>query len=616
LDIEPGTVVAQRYRIQRQLGRGGMGEVFAAENVRTGRVVAVKLLRADTKQKSSAVARFRREARAAGAINSDYVTQVLDVEEDAEHGIVIVFELLEGESLIDRLKRTGPMTFDELFPIVEQVWIGLADAHKAGVIHRDLKPSNVFLERRPDGSSRVKILDFGISKLPREVGGETLTEMGQSLGTFSFMPPEQIGKAKTVDHRADVYACATLIYQAMSGQLPYAARNILMMVELKSKADPRPLSEVMDSPVDPQLEAFLARCLKRDPQDRYQSAVEALEAWRGLRATMGGLARSGERPVAGSHPQSAMTPGSAAPNPMTPNPMTPNPMTPHPVSGVSSAMGQQGMAHAQGFAAPQSTGGQGASTVAMRRADLPQPGFAAVPRGAHAISALPSVADSTSEGSDNVATIAIPMQRVNEALAARAAQGRGAQQAQAATATPLPPSVAQGHAHQQMPQGPRGLGGTAIVHNAPALIAGHPGGLPRMHDDHPNSGTQLMSAPIIAQAGTAKSTSGLHLPPARPLSGTVALPQNMGTPQSLPTPSKAAGPFHDRGSYDGNAPDLATAVYRRDTTGANHPVVKLPEERKKSAAPFILGMIALAAVGFSLVALILNYVQTGKLPWR
>ncbi len=126
--------------------------------------------------------------------------------------------------------------------------MGLADAHRADIIHRDLKPSNVFLERRPDGTTRVKILDFGISKVPKEVGGETLTEMGQSLGTFSFMPPEQIGKAKTVDHRADIYACTTLIYQSLTGQLPYSARNILVMVEMKTKTDARSLGEAMPGP--------------------------------------------------------------------------------------------------------------------------------------------------------------------------------------------------------------------------------------------------------------------------------------------------------------------------------------------------------------------------------
>ncbi|MGK3999239.1 serine/threonine protein kinase [Sorangium sp. So ce1024] len=324
MELEAGTVVANRYRIIRQLGRGGMGEVFAAENVRTGRQVAIKLLRPDSKAKSSAAERFRREARAAGSINSDHVTEILDVEEDPEHGIVLVFELLEGESLIDRLKRTGPIGFEELHPIIEQVWMGLADAHRAGIIHRDLKPSNVYLEARPDGSTRVKILDFGISKLPKEMGGETLTEMGQSLGTFSFMPPEQIGKAKTVDHRADIYACATMIYQSMTGQLPYQARNLLIMVEMKQKTDARTLADAMDGPVDPRLEAFLAKGLARDPADRFQSALEGLTAWRELRpATSSSHPSSSRVSLAGGNaaggalvtplpPQTAKPPSSGA----------------------------------------------------------------------------------------------------------------------------------------------------------------------------------------------------------------------------------------------------------------------------------------------------------------
>jgi eukaryotic-like serine/threonine-protein kinase len=329
LDLDPGTVVANRYRISRPLGRGGMGEVFAAENIRTGRPVAIKLLRQDSKAKSSAIARFRQEARAAGSINSDHVTQVLDVEEDPEHGVVLVFELLEGESLIDRLKRTGPIPFDELWPIIEQVWMGLADAHRAGIIHRDLKPSNVFLERRPDGTTRVKILDFGISKVPKEVGGETLTEMGQSLGTFSFMPPEQIGKAKTVDHRADIYACSTLIYQSLTGQLPYSARNILVMVEMKSKTDARKLGDAMQGPVDPRVEAFVARGLARDASLRFPTTLDALDAWRDLRPAPGpSSAQQSSQPASGgsaARPRSQPPPHSGASQPSPSFPRAPAP---------------------------------------------------------------------------------------------------------------------------------------------------------------------------------------------------------------------------------------------------------------------------------------------------
>jgi eukaryotic-like serine/threonine-protein kinase len=288
VSIEPGTVVAGRYRVQKLLGKGGMGEVFSAENTRTGRTVALKVLRSESKQKKSSIERFRREARAAGVIKSDFVTQVLDVEDDPEHGIVLVFELLEGESLVDRLKRTGPMPMSELWAVVEAVWMGLADAHAAGIVHRDLKPSNVFLEQNkslagPGGPPKVKILDFGISKLPKEISSESLTQVGQSLGTFSFMPPEQIGRAKNVDHRADIYAATTLVFQALSGKLPYQAKNVVAMMELKTKQDPRTLGEAMGAPQDARLEAFIAKGLARNPDARFQTALEALAAWRELK---------------------------------------------------------------------------------------------------------------------------------------------------------------------------------------------------------------------------------------------------------------------------------------------------------------------------------------------
>lgn len=598
MELEAGTVVAQRYRILRQLGRGGMGEVFAAENVRTGRVVAVKVLRADSKQKSSAVARFRREARAAGAINSDHVTQVLDVEEDTEQGIVIVFELLEGESLIDRLKRTGPMTFDELYPLVEQVWMGLADAHKAGVIHRDLKPSNVFLERRPDGIVRVKILDFGISKLPREVGGETLTEMGQSLGTFSFMPPEQIGKAKTVDHRADIYASATLIYQAMSGQLPYAAKNILQMVDLKTKSEPRPLSSVLDGGVDPRLEAFLAKGLAREPADRFQSAQEALEAWRELRRVTSAAPQAQPRSSGSSGTYQQYT-GPAPANPSSA------------YSGMQPAPGPQYAGAAQNlrpqqpsqppqqqrFEGPSS--GRVPATVMLAdprshaasplpvNAPEPRPGFASPTGvgqphrlgGTVAMNASPALGgakppinvpvmnDTSSEGHDHVATVAMPMRNVAQAL--------------------------------------------------------NPAGIPRVHDDAPQgqAGTQLMSHAALRQAGVpmpvqqrgnSPSTMNPALTPmpgssgAYPMPGSNPQPQG-GQPQTganLPPPKEEGG-------------DLTT-VYRRDKSQNGGPPPTLPQgpEGRGRNLWMILGVLMFALVGFVVAAVLLRGCQSGSLPWQ
>lgn len=586
MEIEPGTVVAQRYRVLRQLGRGGMGEVFAAENVRTGRTVAVKVLRADSKQKASAVERFRREARAAGAISSDYVTQVLDVEDDAEHGIVIVFELLEGESLIDRLKRTGPMTFDELFPIVEQVWMGLTDAHKSGVIHRDLKPSNVFLERRPDGGVRVKILDFGISKIPREVGGETLTEMGQSLGTFSFMPPEQIGKAKTVDHRADIYAASTLIYQAMSGQLPYAAKNILQMVDLKTKAEPRSLASVLDGPVDPRLEAFLAKGLARDPEQRFASAADALETWRAMK---GGGGRGVAAPD--STASSTVTVPRAAPGGL---PLSSAASSPTPGRTPATVMMQDPRSHGAAPAGSPYSGGYSnptqhmapvqapmqrpklGGTVAMQASSFPGSGGGAELTGPPAPYApptsgkgpainVPVVNDTTSEGGgDHIATIAMPVRQVAQAV--QAAQAAAASGANAA--------------------------------------------LPRVHDDQERGqmGTQLMSHASLRQAGAnipqlgsndAAHRSGSHPRMiASPPTGAGFSPgQGPSSPVTRDPPNLAL-------PAPGEGADLTT-VYRRDDKGG-----------RSSRLPMIVGVLVVAVLGFAIAAIVIQYAQTGTFFWQ
>ncbi len=561
-----------------------MGEVFAADDHRTGRTVALKVLRADSKQKSSAVARFNREARAAGAINSDHVTQVLNVEEDPDQGIVIVFELLEGESLIDRLKRTGPMAFDELFPIVEQVWMGLAAAHAAGVIHRDLKPSNVFLERRPDGQQRVKILDFGISKLPREVGGDTLTEMGQSLGTFSFMPPEQIGKAKTVDHRADIYASATLIYQAMSGQLPYAAKNILQMVDLKTKSEPRPLASVVDYRVDPRLEAFLAKGLAREPADRFQTANEALEIWRELK-----------QPVAQPQAAALPSPSGGVSYPAQPNRAPATVMMTDPRSYAAAPVAQPSQPR-PGFSAP------GLDT--QRQAPQATPNARAGLGGTIAISTasapinVPVVNDTTSEGGgDHVATVAIPVRNVAQLVASVQTRGPNAQ------------AISQ---------------------------------VPRMHDDGSHSsvaGTQLMSHALLRNAGVnvpvqpsrssvGYANAGAFVDP-RSASYANGIPQPQGS-----QPGSASLSQHGMGQQSnvrdepsggqpvppGEGGDLTT-VYRRDKNAVTaNPGSSLSGpasavDQGPSRATIILGVIAFAIVGFLIAAIAITKWQTGRFPW-
>lgn len=513
--------------------------MFAAENIRTGRPVAVKLLRSESKAKSSAVARFRREAKAAGAINSDHVTEILDVEEDPEHGIVLVFELLEGESLIDRLKRTGPIPFDELHVIVEQVWIGLADAHKAGIIHRDLKPSNVFLERRPDGQTRVKILDFGISKLPKEMGGETLTEMGQSLGTFSFMPPEQIGKAKTVDHRADIYASATLIYQALSGQLPYAARNILVMVEMKNKMDPRKLSDALGDSVDPRLEAFLSRALARDPDQRFQSALEALAAWRELKNIPSGGGGGGNSPPEQAPPKTSGNPGMMAMPPLSAASLRSNEQS-----------GRRPTASEQLPVLNETS--DTAATLAMPLANFAH--LTDPPRRDSAPPALP--ANSKAPTPLNRLSKTIPLNAEAPGLALALAQ-------QAARNSSYgEPEGGQNRGGQRYPPGPQ----------------------------RPSSGTYAMPQVPMPSHGSA-----------------AAAPQG--------APPRAAANVYEEGTVDSPPSLQKTRVYNPGPS-TPRPGEPVPGSlirhlhrgaQRRSAAPFILGAIAFALVGFGIVALIMNY---------
>jgi serine/threonine-protein kinase len=304
-----------------------MGELFKARNTRTERRVALKLLRPDAKGRADAVERFRREARAAGMINSEHVTQVLDIQDDPQHGIVIAFELLEGENLLDFLRRTGPMPFDALFPMIDQVLRGLIDAHAVGIIHRDLKPSNIYLLTRSDGSTWVKILDLGISKLPKTIAKTTLTEPGQALGSFMFMPPEQIQRAANVDHRADIYALGTMVFQALTGHLPYKAQGMIELVQMKTSAPPRTLEQASGKAFPAPLQGWVSRCIAPDQEARFPTASEAANAWRALRAQLGSTGTTTTPPTS--------APGRPTPVPYSSGPALPpgGQPTPVPYSG-------------------------------------------------------------------------------------------------------------------------------------------------------------------------------------------------------------------------------------------------------------------------------------------
>lgn len=282
--IHPGDILAG-YRVTRLLGRGGMGEVWAAVSDTDGRQVAVKVLLARAALKPDLVRRFEREAKIASAIQSDYVCRLLDVgrAEDGSH--LLVFEHLTGESLADRLKREQYLPLSEVGPIIDDVLQGLAAAHAASVIHRDLKPGNIFLELlgHPGRRERAKILDFGISKLSRREKEEpTLTAFDATLGSFAYMAPEQVRGAARADERADIYAVGAVAFRSLAGRLPFEGSTAAVLVSLKLDRSAPSLAEVTGEKWPAGIERFLERALDRRREQRFASAEEALEAWRSI----------------------------------------------------------------------------------------------------------------------------------------------------------------------------------------------------------------------------------------------------------------------------------------------------------------------------------------------
>jgi serine/threonine-protein kinase len=285
LAIHPGDNLAG-YQVTQLLGRGGMGEVWAARAPDGTHEVAIKVLLAKAALKPDLVARFEREAMVCASIDSEYVCKLLGHRRDASGTHFLVFEKLLGESLSDRLKRELYLPFAEVGPIVDDTLLGLAAAHRAGVIHRDLKPGNVFLERTgdPERPERAKVLDFGISKLMRNRDGHrdepSLTDFDATLGSFAYMAPEQVRGAARVDHRCDIYAVGTVAFRALAGRLPYEGPSAGTVIALKLDRTAPSLSEATRDHWPAALERFLARALQRDPDQRFASAEEALAEWR------------------------------------------------------------------------------------------------------------------------------------------------------------------------------------------------------------------------------------------------------------------------------------------------------------------------------------------------
>jgi serine/threonine-protein kinase len=257
----PGTVLAGRYRIVAQVGRGGMGEVYRADDLRLGQTVALKFLPEFLTGNPAAVERMQREVRLARQVSHPHVCRVFDLGE-ADHVPFISMEFVDGEDLGSLLQRIGHLPQDKALQVAHQICAGLAEAHAFGVLHRDLKPANVML----DGRGNVRITDFGLAATAGELTGEDAR-----AGTPAYMAPEQLTGQKATT-QSDLYALGLVLYELFSGKEAYPAATITEMLAQRQKGAPAKISSVVKG-LDPAIERVIFQCLERDPQNRPRSAL-------------------------------------------------------------------------------------------------------------------------------------------------------------------------------------------------------------------------------------------------------------------------------------------------------------------------------------------------------
>lgn len=296
MDLAPGATLQGKYLLTSSIGRGGMGEVFAAKRLDDGREVAIKVV-SHRIVDDTLMARLEREATAARRIKSIYVPEVYDVDRTEDGELYLVMRLLHGESLATRLRERRALQWPEIERFVDDVLSALSDAHIAGVVHRDLKPGNIFIEHVEAATlpghtpahewipalaiERAMILDFGVCKLDVS-DGQKLTVTGESVGTVSYMAPEQIRGASDVDGRADLYSLAMVIFEALSGRIAFDQGGQMAILAAKLEGHAKRLRDCAVVVVPAGLDALVAKALSRKPSDRFASAREMQQAWRAL----------------------------------------------------------------------------------------------------------------------------------------------------------------------------------------------------------------------------------------------------------------------------------------------------------------------------------------------
>jgi len=271
-----GTTFDHRYKIERLLGEGGMGFVYLARHKVIDKKVAVKVLRAEMAKDREILERFLQEARAASSIGNPHIIDISDFGDLPDGSTYFVMEFLDGQSLVQFNDKNNRQPVEVIAKIAIQMANGLAAAHEAGIIHRDLKPENIFIVARGLDKHFVKILDFGIAKVATS-GENKLTRAGAVFGTPHYMSPEQAAGAP-LDHRTDIYSLGVMLYEMVSGMLPFTADNFMGILSQHMYQAPPALAKLnLDPPCAPELEAIIFKCLSKAPDDRYPD-MHALSA--------------------------------------------------------------------------------------------------------------------------------------------------------------------------------------------------------------------------------------------------------------------------------------------------------------------------------------------------
>jgi serine/threonine protein kinase len=274
-DMQAGTIVADRYRLVRQVGEGGMGSVWLADHLGLGIQCAVKFAEGELRYQPDTLARFEREARVEAQLRSPNVVHVYD------HGTwnrtpFIAMEYLRGESLAARLERVGKLDYISTHRLVAHASRALTRAHALGVVHRDLKPENILFVQDDDGET-AKLLDFGVAKWTSEWAVTNLTKAGLLVGTPLYMSPEQARGTKEIDGRSDLWSLAVIAYQCLTGDLPFLSDGLGELLG-KIMFDPIPVPSHVSPTLPPEVDAWWAKAASRDLAGRFQTAKELSDA--------------------------------------------------------------------------------------------------------------------------------------------------------------------------------------------------------------------------------------------------------------------------------------------------------------------------------------------------